>query len=810
MLNQATKVKIDSARDVLVGKVPDPKSQVEQITIALIYKFMDDMDRASEELGGEATFFTGEFKKYSWANIVDNKLSGYDRLNLYAEALEKMNENENIPQLFRNIFKNSFLPYRDPETFNLFTKEINGFEYEHSEDLGDAFEYLLSVMSSQGEAGQFRTPRHIIDFIVDVVNPSKNETILDPACGTAGFLISSYKHIIEVNKETGLTPDEKEKLTNNFYGYDISPDMVRLSLVNLYLHLFPNPKIYEYDTLTNEEKWNESFDVILANPPFMTPKGGIRPHKKFSIQAKRSEVLFVDYIMDHLNINGRGAVIVPDGIVSNKSASAYISLRKKMVQNNYVYMVISLHSDVFKPYAEVKTSILFFDKKLSKKTKDILFLDIENDGYERGNRKRPITGSEIPEITKIAKEYINLLTNDNIAEIDRFINNNNGMLVSKSKIAEDGNYVLRSNKYKAGMISKEHIEYIRLEELIEEVNERNGDEENEVWSVSNEKGFVPTDKYFSNNLKSQNTSKYKKVHERYFAYNPARINVGSLALNLQPKTGIVSPMYEIFKIKDRERLIEEYLYYLLKSEEGLHRIRLGASGAVRQTLPIEDLYEIEIPVPSLEIQKQFIIFHKLIELSKQINETYVPTVDINNEWSKEKLIDHFRLVKGTIPIQNSTPGEYTLVTTAEDFRTCNTYEYDGEAICVPLISASGHGKADINRIYYVQGKFAVGNILMAMIPKSDKVIPKFYYYLLSQEKDVYFTKLMYGSTNVSFAPDDCNELLIPIPDIQTQKQILAKIEEENDIVLGNKKMIELMNNKISKRLTDIWNGTIVH
>ena len=212
MLDTITKRRIDTARDILVGKLPDPKSQVEQITIALIYKFMDDMDKQSEELGGKATFFTGEYEKYSWSKIFDSRVSGYERINLYGEAIQKMNHNPHIPQLFRNIFKNAYLPYRDPETLQMFLKVIGEFEYDHSEKLGDAFEYLLSIMGSQGEAGQFRTPRHIIDFMVKVVDPCKNETVLDPACGTAGFLISSFNHILNKNKKNNrstLTSDEK-------------------------------------------------------------------------------------------------------------------------------------------------------------------------------------------------------------------------------------------------------------------------------------------------------------------------------------------------------------------------------------------------------------------------------------------------------------------------------------------------------------------------------------------------------------------------------------------------------------------------
>ena len=163
MLDTDTKRRIDTARDILVGKVPDPKSQVEQITIALIYKFMDDMDAESEEFGGKRKFFANEFARYGWAKLMRSGLGGHEILNLYAEAIAKMPENPGIPLLFRDIFKNAYLPYRDPETLRAFLKIIDEFNYDHSERLGDAFEYLLSVLGSQGDAGQFRTPRHIIE-----------------------------------------------------------------------------------------------------------------------------------------------------------------------------------------------------------------------------------------------------------------------------------------------------------------------------------------------------------------------------------------------------------------------------------------------------------------------------------------------------------------------------------------------------------------------------------------------------------------------------------------------------------------------
>ena len=410
MLDKDTKTTIQNARDVLVGKVPNPVSQIDLITTAMIYKFMDDMDLENIEFGGKRVFFTDDLEPYAWSKLMNPKLGHYDRISLYAEALDKLQVAKQIPDLFRRIFKGAFLPFRDGATLTLFLNEINQLKYDNSENLGDAFEFLLSVMGSQGDAGQFRTPRHIIDFIVDVVNPLKTDSILDPACGTAGFLISAYKHIINQAEQEGklLTPAEMKDLTNNINGYDISPDMVKLASVNLFLHQFKQPHIYEYDTLSSDVRWDDKFDVILANPPFMTPKGGIMPHSRFGVKSNRSEVLFVDYFMEHLNINGKAGFVIPEGIIF-QSANAYKSLRKMMVEENYLYAVVSLPSGVFNPDAGVKTSILFFDKTLAKKTDKILFVKIDNDGFDLGAQRRPIKENDIPKAldTAIAKGRAN-------------------------------------------------------------------------------------------------------------------------------------------------------------------------------------------------------------------------------------------------------------------------------------------------------------------------------------------------------------------------------------------------------------------
>ena len=418
MLNSDTKRHIDAARDCLVGKVPNPISQIEQITNALIYKFMCDMDEVSVSEGGVNTFFNNELADYKWSRLMDTAVGAQKRFNMYEEAFKKLSKSEHIPKLFRDIIKDARLPYNDPQTLDLFLKEINHFHYHHSEELGNAFEYLLSIMGSQGDAGQFRTPRHIIDFIVEILEPNKDDRILDPSCGTAGFLISAYKYIManhdgidnkteeKSKKEKRLSFEEKQKVLQNIQGYDISPEMTKLAKVNMYLHGAKTPNIQDYDTLTSEKNWDEMFDCVLANPPFMTPKGGIRPHQRFSIKANRAEVLFVDYIVEHLKTNGRAGIIVPEGIIF-QSANAYKDLRKLLLENG-LYSVVSLPGGVFNPYAGVKTSILLIDKRL-KNVKDFLFIEIKNDGFDLGANRRPIDKNDLPEAIELIKNYRNNL-----------------------------------------------------------------------------------------------------------------------------------------------------------------------------------------------------------------------------------------------------------------------------------------------------------------------------------------------------------------------------------------------------------------
>ena len=631
MLDTDTKRRIDTARDILVGKVPDPKSQVEQITIALIYKFMDDIDAESEEFGGKRSFFAGEYARYGWAKLMRSGLGGHETLNLYAEAIATMPENPGIPALFRDIFKNAYLPYRDPETLRAFLKTIDEFTYDHSERLGDAFEYLLSVLGSQGDAGQFRTPRHIIDFIVGILEPKKGETVLDPACGTAGFLISSYKHILAANTDpqgaSTLTPDDKGRLAANFKGYDISPDMVRLSLVNMYLHGFTDPHIFEYDTLTSEERWNEYADVILANPPFMSPKGGIRPHNRFSVQSKRSEVLFVDYMAEHLMPSGRAGIIVPEGIIF-QSQNAYKQLRKMLVEE-YLVAVVSLPAGVFNPYSGVKTSILILDKSLAKKTDRIAFFKVENDGFDLGAQRRESDKDDLPQVQSEIGEYLQRLRAG--VALDDF-QPMLGLIVEKGKLAANGEYNLSGERYRENGVRSSCFPIVPLGEVADVIAGQSppGKSYNNAGiGTPFYQGKVEFGQMFIGKPIKWTTDA-RRFAEEDDVLMSVRAPVGPVNLATQ-RICIGRGLAAIRPTKNR--LLTSYAFYILRSMEAEI---IGNTGATFASINKGDIRKLQIPLPPLEVQKEIVAeiegYQKIIDGARAVVDNYRPHIAIDPDW----------------------------------------------------------------------------------------------------------------------------------------------------------------------------------
>jgi type I restriction enzyme M protein len=855
MLDSETKNRINTARDILVGKVPDPKSQVEQITIALIYKFMDDMDVESEELGGKRTFFVGEYAKYAWRKIFDPRQSGYDLLNLYSEAIAKMDTNPGVPKLFRDIFKNAYLPYRDPETLKSFLKIINEFEYSHSEKLGDAFEFLLSILGSQGDAGQFRTPRHIIDFMVAIMDPKKHEIILDPACGTAGFLISSYKHIVKqnssnftVDKDPGiatngtqsvnevilttngysgdkLTADDRRILAENIHGYDISPDMVRLSLVNMYLHGVKEPKIFEYDSLTSEDHWNEYSDVILANPPFMSPKGGIRPHKRFSVQSNRSEVLFVDYIAEHLTTNGRACVIVPEGIIF-QSGNAYKQLRKMLVEQ-YLVGVISLPAGVFNPYSGVKTSILWLDKSLAKKTDKILFVKIENDGFDLGAQRRAVKRNDMPgALQKILKYNHHVVYG---IKID-FELTNDVSLVSRDEISANGDYNLSGSRYVKDAEQTSEYKFVELGSIAElkggyafkseELLTEKAENCLPVIKIGNvdKSGRIALDSvqyYPYNESLERFVIKEKDILVAMTGATVGKVAVSSFNnLLLNQRVGLI-------RVKD-ESVLSAYISQLLLHEKFYDYCQKTAGGGAQGNISPNEILKFQIPLPSQTIQEEVITeidnYQKIIDGARMVVENYKPRIEIDPEWEMVKICEVADINRETINpaklyndwfryIDISSVENGTGVINLENIIKVDDAPSRARRVVTTgdvLLSTVRPNLKAYAYLGYLPDR-AIASTGFAVLSSKESINSRFLFYMLFDESvQKQFIARMGKGAYPSINEKDVSEIVIPLPPTTKQLDIVRQLKKEEEIIAMNKELIAMYEQKIKDRIAKVW------
>lgn len=607
VLDADIKRRIDNARKVLVGKIPDPKGQVEFITVALIYKFLADNDKRAQDGGGARTFFTGEYAPLYWSELLDAQKSGKERLELFERALKAIAEHPDVPESFRAIFGGAALPFRDARTLDLFLAEINEIPYSRAEDMGTPYEYLLSIMDSNSGAGQFRTPQHIIDFIVGVADPQKGDRVCDPACGTAGFLIASHAHIMNANKKQTpgdmLTPDDKDELAAKWRGCDIDPGMARLAMANAYMHgIRREGMVQVYDSLTSAEHWGEKYDVILANPPFMTPKGGIQPHKLFMVQAKRSEVLFVDYIGEHIAPGGRAGVIVPEGIIF-QTGKAYKQLRKHLVEDWGLYAVVSLPSGVFQPYSGVTTSVLFFDKALAKCPK-ILFVNVANDGYELGAQRRPIDKNDLPQAANILRQWSAKQTIAKDAVIAH--------AVAKKQIADSGIYGLNGDIYK-GATSRANAKWetVRLGEIAA-ISAGNSTPKNKKvfengkypFCMTADLGKVRLSDNFSEIAARLNDEGVKgmKLHKKGTILIPK--NGASTFLNhrvlLSVDSYVASTLAAIFA--DTEKVLPKFLFRMLIQVDA----RTLTNKSFYPSLRLPEIANIKIPLPPLKVQQKIV------------------------------------------------------------------------------------------------------------------------------------------------------------------------------------------------------------
>lgn len=447
MITGELRNKIDRIWEIFwTGGITNPLDVIEQFTYLLFIKQLDDVETTKENeanfLGVEyETMFPGESQRYRWSKF---KNLGS------ADEMYELVSNKVFP-FIKNLHQDgdsAYARYMGDAIFKIPTaamlsKIVDGIdklELGDEDSKGDLYEYLLSKVATAGTNGQFRTPRHIIKMMVALVKPKPDDTIIDPAMGSAGFLIEAQKYLRENHADMFLNQKLREHFNNTmFYGNDMDRTMLRIGAMNMLLHGVENPNISYRDSLSEQNTDEEKYSLVLANPPF---KGSL-DYEAVSAdllkitKTKKTELLFLALFLRILKKGGRAAVIVPDGVLFG-SSNAHKQIRKEIIDNNKLDAVISMPSGVFKPYAGVSTAILIFTKTGSGGTDKVWFYDMKTDGRSLDDKRQPIAENDIPDI--IAR-YNNLE-----AENDRKRTDQSFFVPVEDIIANE--YDLSINKYK--------------------------------------------------------------------------------------------------------------------------------------------------------------------------------------------------------------------------------------------------------------------------------------------------------------------------------------------------------------------------
>ena len=655
MLNSEIKSKIDRLWDSFwSGGISNPLTVVEQISYLLFIKKLDDIEIAKEKKAKRIRRpYTTVFEKYiqdmeqsevtrlklNTDNLRWSEFVHYDSENMFKNMQDKvfpfLKSYSDDESIFSDQMKDAVFLIQKPSLLYEAVQLISSINLDDNDTNGDLYEYLLSKLATAGVNGQFRTPRHIINMIVELMDPTIEDVITDPSCGTAGFLVSASEYILRkyTDKdsvfidEDGILHDKiGDKIDSDgwdhyknkmFNATEFDPSMFRIAAMNLMLHGIENPQITQVDALSSQYDEEDKYSLVLANPPFKgsIDEGDINKSLRSVVKTKKTELLFLALIDRILDMGGRGAVIVPEGVLVGAS-NVQVELRKKLIENCELRAVISMPSKVFKPYAKVSTGILIFTK--GGYTDKVWMYKLENDGFSDNSvRVETPNENDIPDILRL-------------------------------------------------------------------------------WD----------------DIKNKN---YKEVPGKH-------------------------------RFVDKQEIIEND-YQLM---------------------------------PRL----------------------YLDKIKLNDKYEYQKLEDLCTVEKGSISASTKSEGDFKFVTTAEEFKRCKDYVYDDEAVCIPLVSSTGHGHASIKRLHYVSGKFSVATIIAVLrVKDKSKLNTKYLYYMLQNFKDEMLVPLMSGAANVSLNIPKIQSIKIPVPSIDEQNQIIEKLEKNIST------MIEL-ENKLDecKRLQEKYNS----
>lgn len=484
MITGELKNKIDGLWDVLAaGGLTNPLEVIEQITYLM---FIHDLDETDNKNAKECAMLGLPFKSIFAEEIkigdrvVDGQQLKWSRFrDLPANKMYEIIQ-ESVFPFIKNLHsdKNSaYSKYMDDAIFKLPTPLVLSKVIDCLDDIyvlmgqsnevdirGDVYEYLLSKISTAGRNGQFRTPRHIIRMMVELMDPKPQDTICDPACGTGGFLVGASDYLRETYRnEILMNKDNREHYMNHmFYGFDMDRTMLRIGAMNMMTHGVESPFIEYRDSLSDQNLDTDKYSIILANPPF---KGTLDADSVSSdllkvTKTKKTELLFLALFIRMLKVGGRCACIVPDGVLFG-SSNAHKQIRTALVENNRLEAVISMPSGVFKPYAGVSTGILIFTKTGHGGTDKVWFYDMKADGYSLDDKRTVVNDNDIPDII----ERFNNLDK----EIDRK-RTDQSFLVDKQEIV-DNDYDLSINKYKEVVYEK--VEYPPTSEILADIGALN-------------------------------------------------------------------------------------------------------------------------------------------------------------------------------------------------------------------------------------------------------------------------------------------------------------------------------------------------
>ena len=484
MITGELKNKIDALWDIFAaGGLVNPLEVIEQITYLMFIHDLDEADntRAKESamLGLPYQSIFSEEVKIGERTISGNQLKWSVFHDFPADRMYSVMQEWVFPfiKTLHSDKNSAYSKYMDDAIFKLPTplvlsKVVDSLdeiyavmnEIQTTDVRGDVYEYLLSKIAQSGRNGQFRTPRHIIRMMVELMDPSSDEIICDPACGTSGFLVVAGEYLKEKKKEE-IFYDKKKKdhyMNHMFHGYDMDRTMLRIGAMNMMTHGIDNPFIEYRDSLSDQNQDKEQYSLVLANPPF---KGSLDAESVSGdllkvCKTKKTELLFLTLFLRILKIGGRCACIVPDGVLFG-SSKAHKSIRKEIVENQRLEAVISMPSGVFKPYAGVSTAILIFTKTNAGGIEKVWFYDMKADGHSLDDKRQPIEENDIPDIIERFHHKDNEETRERTEQ---------SFLVDKQEIA-DNDYDLSINKYKK--IEYIPVEYPPTEEILAEIEQLN-------------------------------------------------------------------------------------------------------------------------------------------------------------------------------------------------------------------------------------------------------------------------------------------------------------------------------------------------